>query len=246
MRSFSFPVRFGISIGLALLACVGGEGPTRTASQDIDGQRVGAREGAKEFAAALLPAGAWPGRHFIRQWVVIRWQEREERFEAVLQKEADALLLVGLGPMGRVGFRISLEDEALGFENHSGRTLPFSPAYILADVQRIFYPWLEEAERCRRCDREGVRLGFDIRELRVGGRLVERRFSLADQPELGEVVVRYRGPDEEPEPSGETPRQETSVQETKLRRATLRNDWAGYEIEVEYLSLEPVPKPPTE
>jgi hypothetical protein len=232
LRSSSSSVRFGIAIGFALLACVGGEGPTRRTPQDIDGDGVGAREGGREFAATLLPAGAWPGRHFIRHWVVIRWQGREERFEAVLQKEADVLLLVGLGPTGRIGFRISLEDEALEFENQSGRTLPFSPAYILADVQRIFYPWLEQAGHCRRCDREGERLGFDIRERHVEGRLAERRFSVADQPGLGEVVVRYRSPDEDTAPSGRD-----ASRGAKLRRATLRNDWAGYEIEVEYLAV---------
>lgn len=224
----------GLTIGLLLLACVGGGGPGGAALDDIEGEGIGARGGAGAFAARLLPAGALPGRHFIRQWVVIRWQEdgqeREQRFEAVLQKEGDVLQLVGLGPMGRVGFRIVLEGERVGFENRSGRPMPFAPAYVLADVQRVFYPWLEAATPCpsgeASGERRGEQLGLEIEEHHVDGTLVERRFAVADQPAFGEVVVRYRRSDEEA---------------TAPPGATLRNDWLGYAIEIELLSLEALP-----
>jgi len=222
---------------------IGGGGTVPSGSEGVQEDRVGTEREAP--AATLLPAGVLPGRHFIRQWVEIRWPGGEERFEAVLQKEGDSLLLVGLGPMGRIGFRISLEDEELGLQNDTGQTMPFSPAYILADVQRIFYPWLEpwleEEQRCRSCRRRGARRGLEIEEHRVEGRLVERRFSVSDRPSLGEVVVRYdRDDPNDPDGRGDgpTPPGAARAPQAGLWRATLRNDWVGYEIEVEFLPGE--------
>lgn len=245
------------ALALFLLACVGGGGiggvrgagsvggdgvigDGGTVPSGSEGGREDRVEAEREApAATLLPAGALPGSHSIRQWVVIRWPGGEERFEAVLQKEGDSLLLVGLGPMGRVGFQISLDDEDLGFQNHTGQTMPFSPAYILADVQRIFYPWLEprleEEARCRSGRRRGARRGLEIEEQRVEGRLVERRFSVSGRPGLGEVVVRY---DRYDRSDGPPPAGAARAPEAGPWRATLRNDWVGYEIEVEFLPGE--------
>ena len=57
--------------------------------------------------------------------------------EAALEKRAGTLMLVGLGPMSRPGFVIRATDAGLDVTNHTGRDLPFDPAYILADVQRV-------------------------------------------------------------------------------------------------------------
>lgn len=192
-----------------------------TPSSDPDGLRA---------SGALLPAGALPGTLFMRQWVTIRWGdddgdgdgEGEVSFEAVLQKRGDTLLLLGLDALGRIGFRIALEDERVSLENRSGRELPFAPEYILADVQRIFYPWLPDDVACRRCERRGNRSGLEIVERWDEGRRVARTFARTQRPSEVGICVRY-------EAAGRGA--------SERFRATLRNDWRGYAIEV--VELDP-------
>lgn len=89
---------------------------------------------------ALLPPAALEHDIFLRQRVVAIWSNGEARFDAIVQKEGARLQLIGLSPAGQVGFVFTLEDGELLIENRAGRQLSFSPAWILADVQRAFYP----------------------------------------------------------------------------------------------------------
>lgn len=89
---------------------------------------------------ALLRAEALERDVFLRQSVHARWATGETRFDAIVQKEGARLQLLGLSPAGQVGFVFTLEGGELTAENRSGRALPFSPAWIVADVQRAFYP----------------------------------------------------------------------------------------------------------
>lgn len=89
---------------------------------------------------ALLPAEALEDDIFLRQSVHAEWSSGETRFDAIVQKEGARLQLVGLSPAGQIGFIFTLESGEISVENRAGRTLPFSPAWILADVQRAFYP----------------------------------------------------------------------------------------------------------
>src|ERR1700712_2240085 len=77
-----------------------------------------------------------------RQRVSARWPSGTQSFDAVLQKRAGELTLVGLSPLGLPGFVFRLnEARELAVENRSGQKLPFEPAYVVADVQRVFFPW---------------------------------------------------------------------------------------------------------
>lgn len=89
---------------------------------------------------SLLPADALGRDIFLRQRVVAEWPSGETQFEAIVQKEDDRLQVFGLSPAGQVGFIFTLEGGEVHVENRAGRTLPFSPAWILADVQRAYYP----------------------------------------------------------------------------------------------------------
>ena len=171
----------------------------------------------------LLPVGALREDLVMKQSVSLRWQDREESFEAVLQKRGNELLLVGLGPMNTVGFSLTLDDRGVTFENRTGRELPFLPERILADVQRVFYPWIEEDSICSNCRREAMRAGLEIRE-RIGDDfLEERRFSVSGRPERGELVVRYEG----------------WIDGFSVpRRAILSNGWFGYELTIDTTSVE--------
>lgn len=195
----------------------------------------------EEAALALQPVDAWRATQILRQRVRIEWPGGSDAFDAVLQRRPGELALVGLGPMNLVGFRLALvavgsEDgrvEKVELENRSGRDLPFSAAHILADVQRVFYPWIEtsdpagsvEGGDCAVCERSGRWGPIAVWERGSPGRLVERRFAIADAVDAGEVRVRYADWQGEP---------------AFPKRVDLENGWFGYRLQIETLeSLEP-------
>ena len=204
------------SIGIALAGC---------ATHSVPPPRQPVEEAAalERLATDLLPATALEGELVVQQHVTVRWRERWEGFDAVLQKRDQQLLLVGLGPMDTVGFSLALEAGRVDFVNQSGRDMPFAPEHILADVQRIFYPWIDDAPDCTNCERNGTRAGLDIWE-RIGPEhLEERRFAIRGEPDRGQVVIRYEGwSDGEPVPA----------------RAILDNDWFGYQLTIDSLAVE--------
>lgn len=125
-----------------------------------------------------------------RQRVTAVHRAREPRsFDAVLEKKGSRLSLVGLTPIQTVLFVVVLEGETVSFENRTGEALPFPPAYILLDIQRVFYPWVRPADPSPSGTFEA-----DFGEERVietwsEGRLRERRFERADTP--GHIRVRF-------------------------------------------------------
>jgi hypothetical protein len=152
------------------------------------------------------------------QWnqrVTATWPTGKRTFDAVLQKRAGELMLVGLSPMGLPGFILRLDSGAkITVENRTGRELPFAPEYILADVQRVFFPWLPQ----------GVSSGdvgpVHVVEQRTGEQLLRRTFTRTDGAAKGEVRVVYA-----PRRSGED----------ASRRVEVDNAWFGYALLIETL-----------
>jgi hypothetical protein len=171
----------------------------------------------------LLPVSVLQGDLILKQRVTIRWQGRAESFDAVLQKRGDELLLLGLGPMNSVGFTLSLDDRGVRFENRSGREIPFEPERILADVQRVFYPWISATPSCMNCEQHGARAGLDVSEKIGPEMLEERRFTDSSGERTGEIVVRYT---------------DWMDGGTIPGRAVLSNGWHGYELTVVTRSVE--------
>jgi hypothetical protein len=165
----------------------------------------------------LLPVDALEGELSLRQHVTARYGEREDGFDAALEKRDGELRLVGLGPMATVAFALTLTERGLDFDNRSGREVPFRPDYIVADIQRVFYPWLPPSE-CASCTREGEAAGLHVTERLEAGRLVERRFRLEDAPERGEVVISYQG---------------WAGRDDAPARVVLTNGWYGYELVID-------------
>ena len=125
--------------------------------------------------------------------------------------------------MNAVGFSLTLDDSGMTFENRSGRDMSFRPEHILADVQRVFYPWIGKDPDCVACERREVRSGVEIRE-RIGPLyLEERSFRDVARPERGIIVIRYEG---------------WTKNSLAPSRATLQNGWVGYELIVETTSAE--------
>ena len=212
----------GLVLALLFLGCAGVDrGPSASPMRDP--------AKADPFAHSLLPVSDLQPDLLMRQRVTIAWKDREESFEAVLQKRGDVLLLLGLGPMNAVGFSLTLDDRGVEFENRTGRAMPFDPERILADVQRVFYPWLGDASSCLECERRGIREGLEVVE-RIGpSGLVERRFTPADPPQSRSIVITY---------------QPTWLEDGLVPTlAVLRNDSAGYELTVETDSVERIGSP---
>ncbi len=161
---------------------------------------------------ALGPDVQW------RQRVTAQWGEgRKESFEAVLSKADAELLLVGLSLMGQPGFVLRWNGEEIGFENRSPRELPFPPRYIVLDVQRTFFPWIDgdaprDGERSERID------GEIVHEQWSNGRLRKRTFEREDGVPAGVIAIAYDGWD----PGADAP-----------RRAVLDNGWFGYRLVIE-------------
>jgi hypothetical protein len=59
--------------------------------------------------------------------------------DAVLQKQGDTLLVVGLGPLSVKAFTLTHRRGQIVFTQSFGPPLPFSPRNIIVDVHRIFF-----------------------------------------------------------------------------------------------------------
>jgi len=175
-----------------------------------------------------LPADAYPGTLrapadlgpdiMWRQKVTAQWGKSESRsFEAVLQKQGDKLTLLGLNPMGQMGFAITLHNGVIDFQNKAGMALPFPPRFILLDVQRAFWPWLG-AKPAADGERTGEAPGERVVETWSNGRLQRRTFQRADDKPPGSIVISYSG-------------YETG--QLAPKKAVLDNRWFGYVLTVE-------------
>jgi hypothetical protein len=166
----------------------------------------------------LLPPSALPYDFMWRQLVTAQWPSGKQSFEAVLQKRGSELTLLGLSPMGLPGFVITLrEDGSIEVHNRMGRPLPFEPAYVLADVQRVYFPWLSQVAANFEGEREGEHAGLRVRERYHAGQLVTREF----RRKAGEdavVRVTYSGFP----PHGDAPRE-----------VALDNQWHRYRLLIE-------------
>lgn len=178
--------------------------------------RTPAPEGPQD--QLLLPS-ALPFDFMWRQRVTAEWPAGKQSFEAVLQKRNGELTLLGLSPMGLPGFVLTLRaDGSLHVDNRMGRELPFEPRFIVADVQRVFFPWLAPVDAAFAGQREGEQAGLRLREQFAGGHLAAREFRRAASPESGAVRITYASFP----PAGDAP-----------LRVTLDNEWHRYRLVIE-------------
>ncbi len=181
----------------------------------------------KDYPGLLRPPAALGVEVMWRQRVTVEWGDAERRsFEAVLQNQGGALRLVGLSPLGTVGFVISLSDGAVTFDNHMSETLPFPPRFLLLDVERVFFPWLA-ANGDRSID--GVAIDGErsatveaerVVEVWSDQRLRERRFTRLDGHPAGDIVIHY----EWGEPTWRAP-----------TRVVFDNGWFRYRLTIDTL-----------
>ena len=115
----------------------------------------------------------------------------------------------------------------VSFQSFVPQTLPFPPQYILMDVERVFFPWIDGgAARVPDGNREEVRNGEIITEEWHEGRLFRRTFRRTDGRPPGGIVVDYEGG--------------MAAEGTAPAHVTFRNGRYGYTLEIETESHQPL------
>ena len=170
--------------------------------------------GTLQAPARLSVEAVW------QQRVTAAWQapgeERQERgFDAALQRSGNSLTVVGLSPMGSVGFSIQQNATSIDVVNNMAEQMVIPPRFILLDVQRAFFPWcdtpLQDRERSEQKNNEL------ITEVWHNGKLAKRTFTRLDQQPKGTITITY----EWDKPNWALP-----------TRTILDNAWFGYELTI--------------
>lgn len=184
---------------------------------------------AREYPGPLRAPSAYPTDFVVDQTVTAIHPQGSESFRAVLEKNGDTLVMVGLGPHGGRAFVLAQEGDAIRFESQLPRELPFPPRYMLLDVHRA---WLLGLAGAPLSDGEhrGEVEGEEIVETWADGRLIQRTFRRLDGEPAGLVRITYEG-GLSPDLSADPP-----------SRVELDNGWFGYRLVLEGISrraLEP-------
>jgi hypothetical protein len=167
----------------------------------------------------LPPPDDIPGAFTVRQKLTARSKRGGGSFEAVLQKQAGKLILVGLTPYGGRAFVLEQTPSNVKFTSYLPRELPFPPAFILMDVHRVFGQWLGPPPPDG--ERTGAARGERVRERWRGGAIVARTFATADAAAQPTTTIAYAGQG----PSG------------LAAHVTLENVRLGYTLLIETLPL---------
>ena len=174
----------------------------------------------------LLPPSAMGEPFLWRQHVTATWEDRSESFDAVLQMHDGRLVLLGLGPMGSPAFMVSLSESGVTVENRTGRRMPFRAEHIIADIQKVFYPWLPPVAESFAGTRCGAYENLAISETYADGRRLTRAFRRSDAPDRGELTVTYEG-------------WRSGLMAPE--RAELINAWFGYQLTIVTVEQQRLP-----
>ena len=151
---------------------------------------------ASDYPGTLRPPGALATQAVWQQRVTATWSdpdgnEQTRGFGAAVQRRGDSLTVVGLSPMGSVGFSIEQSPNGVEIENNIPEQMVLPPRFILLDVQRTFYPWIDATEVDAAGDRVIVRDGEQVLERWQDGRLTERSFTRNAGGPKGVIRIRY-------------------------------------------------------
>ena len=174
----------------------------------------------RSLTLPLISTEEMAGHFLLRQRIDYRFRERAGTFEAVVQKQCNQLLVIGLTPLGTRVFTIRQEGLEVSTTMPLGDEVwPFPPGFVLLDIQRAYL--LELAGKRSDGPHELSIAGQPMTETWSGGRLVERSFPDSSTPSRGRVVVRYTPGIAPSRPAG---------------RVNIVNEPYGYELDVVTLS----------
>ena len=96
-----------------------------------------------EYPCVLHDPRTLPHDFMVRQSLTVRTRRDgkpvEGRFDAIVQKQGDTLLIVGFGPMNVKAFTLTHRGDRIEFAQFMGPELPFSPRNVVVDVHRVFF-----------------------------------------------------------------------------------------------------------
>jgi hypothetical protein len=204
---------FIIALGAAALAGCGG--PARHV--------VLSASAPSDYPCVLHDPATLPHDFVVRQSLTVHTRRDgkpvDGRFDAILQKRGDTLLIVGFGPMNVKAFTLEQRGDRIEFTQFFGPELPFSPRNIVVDVHRVFFHHLPPpAEPGYSGAVRGELDGETVEETWQGGELRRAVFTRPGSALRGAVSVEL-GP-------GCTPAA------CEPASATLRNEWFGYTLEI--------------
>ena len=141
----------------------------------------------------LLPPSSYGGVLILEQ--LLEGWAKGEQFQLHLQLELDPdqLRVVGLTAFQTKAFALRYDGRTIDFENFTDRRMPFPPAMILSDIQKVLWPTLP--------DREGWHIVDDpvtkTRRVFFDGQLMTRiqyhaGFPTAGDAELSDLQYGYR------------------------------------------------------
>jgi hypothetical protein len=176
-----------------------------------------------EYPGVLHDPRTLPHDFMVRQSLTIRTQREgkpvEAAFDAVVQKQGDTLLIVGLGPMDAKAFTITQRGDRIQFTRFMGPGLPFSPRNVVVDVHRVFFKRLPPpAEAGYSGVVRGELDGELVEETWRDGQVRARIFTRPGSTLRGAIRVQL----------GEG----CGPSHCEPASATLHNEWFGYKLEI--------------
>jgi hypothetical protein len=177
-----------------------------------------------DYPGTLAPTLSGPD-FLARQRLDGKIRDRTIHGEAVLQKQGEALTLIGMTPFGTKAFVAKqqggqVENQVFAPEGK----LPFPPRFMLLDINRVLFLGLPGAPLA-----DGTHFGQvgeeTVTEKWQGGALLERTFARKDGEPAGTIVIVYEG----------------GMQGGKLpERLRLDNQWFGYTIVIDTIQWQPL------
>jgi len=175
----------------------------------------------------LHPPSDIPGAFLDRQSIAATYGKKSVRFDAVLQKRDDEIVLMGMTPFGSRAFVLKQKGMDVSFESYVPQEMPFPPKYVLFDVQRVFIASPpSDAGTPPDGTVETTRDAEVMTEVWKDGRLQQRRFRRASGDPKGEIVIDYDG--------GMVP---GAAPPAHIRFA---NGWYGYSLDITTVSHQPL------
>lgn len=185
-----------------------------------------------EYPFVLHDPATLPRDFLVRQHLTVHarrdGQPVSGEFDAIVQKQGDTLLIVGLGPMNVKAFTLEQRGDRIEFTQFFGPELPFSPRNMVVDVHRVFFHHLPPPAEPGAAGASGIRRGEldgeTVEETWQGGELRRAAFTRPGSALHGAVVVEL-GPG-------------CTAAACEPASASLRNEWFGYTLEIVNESYE--------
>ena len=170
-----------------------------------------------EYPGSTPPPETLKPDFMVEQHIEAQRGDKKGAFDAVVQKQGDELLVVGLGPMKTRAFVLRQKGLRVTFEQRFGPALPFPPRNIVVDVHRVFFKRLPRVPGSADGTYEGTLDGEKVYEVWRDGMLRERRFYRPGE-EMGAVKITF----------GEGCRPEKCEPD----HVRIDNAWFGYSLEI--------------